>query len=43
VLRVDYEMALKRAVPGVPGLAFTLTPHLQIINYRGRFWRFADI
>jgi hypothetical protein len=36
-------MVLKRPVPAAPGLAFTLTPHLQIINYRGRFWRFAGI
>jgi hypothetical protein len=25
------------------GLAFTIAPHLQIINYRGRFWGFAGI
>jgi hypothetical protein len=36
-------MALKRAVPAAPGLAFTLAPHLQTINYRGRFPRFAGI
>jgi hypothetical protein len=24
-------------------LAFTVVPHLQIINYRGRFWPFAGI
>jgi hypothetical protein len=24
-------------------LAFTIAPHLQIINYRGRFWGFAGI
>jgi hypothetical protein len=24
-------------------LAFTIAPHLQIINYHGRFWGFAGI
>jgi hypothetical protein len=43
VLRIEREMAVKRAVPAVPGLAFTLAPHLQTINYRGRFSRFAGI
>jgi hypothetical protein len=29
---------------GTPdALAFTIAPHLQIINYRGRFWGFAGI
>jgi hypothetical protein len=28
---------------GWPNLAFTVAPHLQIINYRGRFSRFVGI
>jgi hypothetical protein len=43
VLRIRYETARKRTVPAAPRLAFTLAPHLQIINYRGRFSRFAGI
>jgi hypothetical protein len=34
----------KTCSPGTPdALAFTIAPHLQIINYRGRFWGFAGI
>jgi hypothetical protein len=43
VLRIRYETARKRPVPAAPPLAFTLAPHLQIINYRGRFSRFGGI
>jgi hypothetical protein len=28
---------------GPPGLAFTVAPHLQTINHRGRFSRFVGI
>jgi len=31
------------AFPGARPLAFTLAPHLQLINYRGRFSRFGGI
>jgi hypothetical protein len=31
------------AVFGPMGLAFTIAPHLQTINYRGRFSRFVGI
>jgi hypothetical protein len=30
-------------VPVRYALAFTIAPHLQIINYRGRFSRFVGI
>jgi hypothetical protein len=43
VLRIDREMAVKRLVPAAAPLAFTLAPHLQTINYRGRFPQFAGI
>jgi hypothetical protein len=43
VLRIRYETLLKGVVPASETLAFTLVPHLQIINYRGRFWLFAGI
>jgi len=43
VLRIRYETARKRPVPAAAALAFTLAPHLQIINYRGRFSRFGGI
>jgi hypothetical protein len=43
VLRIGYETAVKRPVPALPVLVFTLAPHLQIINYRGRFSRFVGI
>jgi hypothetical protein len=31
------------AAAGAERLAFTLAPHLQTINYRGRFSPFRDI
>jgi hypothetical protein len=43
VWRIRYETPLKGVVPASPALAFTLAPHLQTINYRGRFWPFAGI
>jgi hypothetical protein len=33
----------KGAIPVLYGLAFTVAPHLQIINYRGRFSRIVGI
>jgi hypothetical protein len=33
----------KAVVPAAQPLAFTLAPHLQTINYRGRFNPFAGI
>jgi hypothetical protein len=32
-----------RAFPDESALAFTLVPHLQLINYRGRFSPFGGI
>jgi hypothetical protein len=50
VLHIGFGSALKwpiRAVlsrrMGCPALAFTLAPHLQIINHRGCFSRIAGI
>ena len=43
VLPIGFASALKGAVPGASSLAFTLAPHLQPINYRGCFSRFAGI
>jgi hypothetical protein len=33
----------QRAIPVLCGVAFTIAPHLQIINYRGRFSRIVGI
>jgi hypothetical protein len=33
----------KRVIPAARALAFTVAPHLQLINYRGCFSRFAGI
>ena len=37
------KYGLSQPCPVQPRLAFTLTPHLQITNYRGRFSLFVGI
>jgi len=34
---------LKSVIQAMSALAFTIAPHLQIINYHGRFSRFHGI
>jgi hypothetical protein len=37
------ESALKPVIPAAAPLAFTIAPHLQLINYRGCFSPFVGI
>jgi hypothetical protein len=37
VLRIGFSLRLKTGEPAASRLAFTLAPHLQLINYRGCF------
>jgi hypothetical protein len=43
VLRIGFGSALKRLIRAAPALAFTVAPHLQLINYLGCFSPFAGI
>ena len=40
---LSYLQTLKSGDLGRCALAFTVAPHLQTINYRGRFSRFVSI
>jgi hypothetical protein len=37
------EIGLNPLIPAARPLAFTVVPHLQLINYRGCFCRFVGI
>jgi len=43
VLRIGFGFRPKTGRPGRIPLAFTVAPHLQIINYRGCFSPFVGI
>jgi hypothetical protein len=43
VLQIGFGQAVKAVHPRALRLAFTLTPHLQPINYRVRFRPFIGI
>jgi len=40
---IGFEPALNRGIPAAWVLAFTVAPHLQLINYRGCFCGFGGI